>query len=212
MELARQLGATAVEQGLGILELAKIHDASLTELLPPSLLAGGTNDSTARAMIFFNEALTPIEKTHRSALDAALELNEIHTVLDQRTEELAVSLSEVQREAGERRSAEDALRTSEETASVLLAESRVLEEELREMTHRNLSANEAERKHISLQLRDEIAQTLLGIHVRLLVLYKEVSACQEGLSEQIAATQRLVAQSVKTIGSFAGTLATTHGS
>ena len=210
LEVARHLGATAVEQGFGILELAKIHDGALTDILSVSQSTADRNVTTTRATIFFNEALTPIEKTHRGAQDAALALREIHIEFDQRTKELAVSLREVKREAGERRSAEDALRTSEETASELLAESRVLEEELREMTHRNLSANEAERKQISLQLRDEVAQTLLGIHVRLLVLNKEASACQESLTEQIAITQRLVARSVKAIGSLAGTLSTIH--
>ena len=41
---------------------------------------------------------------------------------------------------------------------------------LRRLTHQILSAQEAERKKISHELRDEIAQTLLGINVRLLTL------------------------------------------
>jgi signal transduction histidine kinase len=208
LQMARGLGATAVETGLGALELAKIHDAALTDILSASTsTSAASEDATAsRASIFFNEALTPIERTHRSALEAAAELREIHTDLDQRTKDLAASKREVVRQMEERKVVEDALRTSEETAADLLVHSRMLEEELLEMTRRTLSANEAERKRMSLHLQDDIAQTMIGIHVRLLALKKAVSIKHEDFAEQITTTERLMAQSVKTIGSFANAL------
>jgi hypothetical protein len=50
-------------------------------------------------------------------------------------------------------------------------------------------------------LRDEIAQTLLGINVRLISLKKEAAA--EGLQKEIASTRRLVLKSMKSIKGFA---------
>jgi len=71
------------------------------------------------------------------------------------------------------------------------------------LTHQILTAQEDKRKKISRDLQDEIAQTLLGINVRLLTLKKEAALNAEGFKKDIASTQRLVDKSVKTIKRFA---------
>ncbi|MFZ4768262.1 MAG: histidine kinase, partial [Roseimicrobium sp.] len=96
-----------------------------------------------------------------------------------------------------------ALKTSEKASSLLLKESRLLEQHLQDMARQLLSAQEEERRRMSLQLQDDIAQTLLGIHVRLLALKTEASANHAVLTKEITTTQRLVAASVKTIKRFA---------
>jgi len=78
------------------------------------------------------------------------------------------------------------------------------------LTHEILSAQENGRKKISRDLRDEIAQTLLGINVRLLTLKKGATARNEGLAKEIASTQRLVKRSVKTINRFAREFSIQH--
>ena len=158
---------------------------------------------STRAAIFFTEAITPIEETHRAALEARLQLEQLNETLDQRTLELADSNRELQEGITERKTAEAALKTSERASSQLLKESRLLEEHLQDMARKILSAQKTERKKMSLQLQDEIAQTLLGIHVRLLALKKEAAANSAGLNKEIATTQRLVEESVKTINRFA---------
>jgi signal transduction histidine kinase len=60
-------------------------------------------------------------------------------------------------------------------------------------------AQEDERKSISVELHDEIAQTLLGINVRLLSLKQEARVNHKGLKKEIAGTQRLVVKSVKSV-------------
>lgn len=60
-------------------------------------------------------------------------------------------------------------------------------------------AHEAERQRLSRYLQDDVSQYLLGMHVRLLVLEKEVSDCYASVSKEIAITERLVAQSMKII-------------
>ena len=56
---------------------------------------------------------------------------------------------------------------------------------------------------MSLCLQDGIVQTLEGIHLRLLVLNREVSASSEDFQNEIAITQKLVQQSLEVINSFA---------
>jgi signal transduction histidine kinase len=102
-----------------------------------------------------------------------------------------------------RRAADQALKRSGKHGVKLLAESRRLREHLRHLTHEILSAQEDERQKISRQLHDEIAQTLLGINVRLLTLKNAAQANAAGLKKEIASTQRLVKQSVLTINQFA---------
>jgi signal transduction histidine kinase len=84
----------------------------------------------------------------------------------------------------------------------LVKESRRLQKHLRHLTHQILSAQEEERKKISRDLHDEIAQTLLGINVRLLTLKNGATANTESLQKEIASTQRLVKESVKTMSRF----------
>jgi signal transduction histidine kinase len=84
-----------------------------------------------------------------------------------------------------------------------LEESRRLQKHLRHLTHRILAAQEDKRKKISRDLEDEIAQTLLGINVRLLTLKKDAGVHARGFKKDIASTERLVERSVKGIKRFA---------
>jgi signal transduction histidine kinase len=80
-----------------------------------------------------------------------------------------------------------------------LQESLQLQKRLRLLTHRVLAAQESERKVISRELHDEIAQTLLGINVRLLSLKLEARTNSKGLKREISNTQKLVSSSVRTV-------------
>ena len=87
-------------------------------------------------------------------------------------------------------------------AGLLLEESQQLQNNLQEMTRHILSAKEEGRKKMSLRLQDGIVQTLEGIHLRLLVLDKEVSASSQDFQKEIAITQKLVQQSLEIIINF----------
>lgn len=88
-------------------------------------------------------------------------------------------------------------------AGVLLEESHHLQNNLQEITRQLLSAKEEGRKKMSLRLQDGILQTLEGIHLRLLVLNREVSASSEDFQNEIAITQKLAQQSLEIISNFA---------
>jgi signal transduction histidine kinase len=66
-----------------------------------------------------------------------------------------------------------------------------------------LLAQEEERKRISRELHDEIAQTLTGINVRLAALRNEASHNTKGLQNKISSTQRMVEKSVDIVHRFA---------
>jgi signal transduction histidine kinase len=84
-----------------------------------------------------------------------------------------------------------------------LAESLRLQIRLRQVTHQVLAAQEADRYHISHELQDEIAQTLLGINVQLLSLKQGARSNARQLKKQIASAQRLVVNSTKSVRQFA---------
>jgi len=209
-QVAHELGVEAVTLGLETLDLARIHEEALTALFPHG---GSTAECEARAALgaqFFTEVILPIEKTHESAREAAEDLHDLHVTLDQRTSDLADSRRELQLQISDRKTAEATLKLSELSAHELLSESRRLEAHLHGITHDILAANESERKQMSLQLQDEIAQTLLGIHVRLLALKKEAAASSANLAQEIATTQTLVEQSVQTIHRYAKEIGIAH--
>jgi signal transduction histidine kinase len=203
LEAARGVGRRALTLQLGTLELAKIHGLALATLKPASGTRGGQDALTARAAEFFNEAHIPIEKTHRLAMKTGADLEELNTVLVRRTHELAESNRELQAGISRRREAEEALKASEAKSSRLLAEARRLQEHLQGLARRIIAAREEEHRVMSLTLQDEIAQTLLGIQMRLLALDCELSASTNTFKKEIATTQRLVQESVKTINRFA---------
>jgi signal transduction histidine kinase len=78
-----------------------------------------------------------------------------------------------------------------------------MQEELRLLSRQLLSAQEEERKMISRELHDQIAQTLTGINVRLASLKTESTLNNKGLQKKISSTQRLVEKSVDIVHRFA---------
>lgn len=116
---------------------------------------------------------------------------------------LAAMNEELQREIVRRREVEEALRHSERHQGHLLEQALQLQEQLRHLSHQILRAQEEERKRISRELHDEIAQTLMGINVHLENLAREAAGNPEGLRRRIAQTQRLVEKSVDIVHQFA---------
>jgi signal transduction histidine kinase len=203
LQPASKLGHAAVALGLDTLELARMHDQALAALG----LSGVNNAFTKLAGVFFAEANTPVEETHRAARLARTRLHQMTQALDQRTEELAVSQRQVQRGADRHKVMADAFEENGRHNHKCLEESLQLQKLLRLLAHRVLAEQEDERKKISQELQDEIAQTLLGINIQLLSLKQNARTTNGGLKQEIASTQRLVLESAGTVRRMARGLA-----
>jgi signal transduction histidine kinase len=116
---------------------------------------------------------------------------------------LAASKRSLKQGIAQRQAAEAAFEQHGKHYQPLLEESLALQEHLRHLAHRTLSAQEAERKKISRELWDEVGQTLLGINVRLLTLKKVAKGDKAALKKEIANTQWLVQESIQSINRFA---------
>ena len=199
LQPARGLGRQALNLGLETLDVARIHEGALA-----ALEASSSRDGIIkRAEKFFTEAITPFEKTHRAALKANVRLSQLQKRLGRRTVDLAASNRSLKQGIAQRKAVEEALKKKGDHFKKLLKESLDLQKHLQHLAHQILSAQEDKRKEISRDLQDEIAQTLLGINVRLLTLRKEAAVNAKAVQKEIASTQRLVDMSVKSIDRFA---------
>jgi len=203
LESARGLGSQALAAGLQTLDLAKLHEQTLVTEVLPGCPEGRRASLIKQAGTFFAAAITPIEKTHRSALEATAQLKKFVGALSRRTVELASANLELSLEITQRKAAEEALKKSEHHYSQLLEKSERLQGHLRQLSRQVLLAQEEERKEISRELHDVIAQTLTGINVRLAALKKEAAVNTKGLDRNIARTQQLVEKSVDIVHQFA---------
>jgi len=203
LDEARSLGSRALSAGLQTLDLAKLHE----QIVVRELLAGCPQRKRAviirKAGVFFAAAITLIEKTQKGALKATADQEGFIRALSQRTVQLAASNRELSQEIAYRKVVEEKLKKSERHSSDLLAKSDRLQEQLRRLSRQILSAQEDERKKISRELHDVIAQTLTGINVRLATLRKEAGLNMKGLERNIARTQKLVQRSVEIVHRFA---------
>ncbi|MFZ2657018.1 MAG: ATP-binding protein [Victivallales bacterium] len=109
----------------------------------------------------------------------------------------------MQRETLRRKTTEEALRKSQFHYGQLLAESRLMQEQMRHLSRQILMAQEEERKHISRELHDDISQILTSINIRLDTLKMEVSTNSGNLKKKISKTQCLVEKSVAAVHRFA---------
>jgi signal transduction histidine kinase len=203
LQPAQGLGRRAMTIGLDTLDLARIHEQALIALVLPSYSAGTRDAMVRRAGTFFAEAITPIETTHRTAREANVRLNQMIETLNRHSTDLTDSNRQLKQEIAQRKLVEESLRKSEQHYSQLLEQAHRLQEQLRLLSHQLLVAQEEERKKISRELHDEIAQTLTGINVQLATLKTEAMVNTKGLQKKITRTQRLVEKSVDIVHRFA---------
>lgn len=196
---ALRLGRQAVALGLETLALARIHEQAIAALESsksrPQLMR--------RAERFFNATIIPIGEAHRAARPDKTDWQRVNAALDRRTIELADSHCQLQRGASLRKDMAAAAEKNGRHYRKRLEESLQLQIHLRQLTHRVIAAQEADRHKISHELLDEIAQTLLGINVRLISIKQRADRRTGGLEHEIASTQRLVLKSAKSVRRFA---------
>src|SRR5690349_19642610 len=103
LERAFELGRQAVGCGLGVLEMATIHQDSVAKVLRPTPGSMGRSQCLRAAEAFFLEALSPFEVTHRGFREANLKLQHLIATLEKRNLQLAEMNRELTGEIGERK-------------------------------------------------------------------------------------------------------------
>ncbi|MEI6177090.1 MAG: PAS domain S-box protein [Verrucomicrobiota bacterium] len=119
-----------------------------------------------------------------------------------RVDVLSASNLKLKQEIVRRKAAEVSLRTARQELSHLLKQSRRQELKLRDLSHRIMHAQEEERKRISRELHDVVAQTLVGINVHLAALASGANANPQSLQKRITSTQELIEKSVDVVHRF----------
>lgn len=116
---------------------------------------------------------------------------------------LTAAHKRLEREITRRKVVEKTLLESQHATAALLVEAHQMQEEQRHLSRRLLSVQEEERKRVSRELHDVIAQSLSGINMRLALLNSHSATSPTALHDAIAETQQLISESVDSVHRFA---------
>jgi signal transduction histidine kinase len=200
---ARGIGVRSLATGLSTLDLARLHEQILVADVLPTIPAAMRPAVIRQAAAFFSSAITQVRQAQRPVTERTVRLGAVVESLSQRTVELAASNLELSQEVAQRKTAEAALRASEQRYCGLLEQSDRQQFQTRWLARELLSAQEDERKKISRDLHDVIAQTLTGINLRLTTLRRNAEVDTKNLERNICRTQKLVERAVDIVHRFA---------
>lgn len=111
--------------------------------------------------------------------------------------------SQLKRETAKRIAAQTSLKERAASHKKRLADSLIMQEQLRHLSRQILLAQEEERKQISRELHDEVTQVLTGIKIRLAALTLETSVNSKSIKQKIVGAQKMVGESVEIVHRFA---------
>jgi signal transduction histidine kinase len=189
LQEAYELGRKAAAGGLGILDLARIHQEMLVNLIPGAGFRSSDRQTLKAAETFFFEILSPFEATQRGFQEANARMHQLITALEERNHELAQINAELGNEITERKRSEKALRESEAN--------------LRKISHKALHVQEEERTRISRELHDEVGQLLTAINVNLTMLKRDGNAQTVALQRRIRVAQKQLEHTMECVHRFA---------
>jgi len=89
LQQAYELGRKAIASGLGVLDMARIHQQALASCLSGARSAEKVTGALKAVETFFMETLSPFEATHRGFRGADLELRQVNDALQRRNAQLA---------------------------------------------------------------------------------------------------------------------------
>lgn len=197
-----KLGNNDDAGGMTILDLARLHERVLVTGLLPTFPEARQAALIKRAGAFFARVIALAGKTDGIAGEAG-RLKKIIGTLSDRTVELAAANRLLGSEIVRRKGVEASLKRSERHHLKSLEKSNLLKQQLQCLSRQILSAQENERRKIIRELHDVIAQSLMGINVRLATLKAEANINTKGLDRNIAITQKMVSKAAGIVNRFA---------
>jgi len=207
---AIRLGRQAVALRMETLDIVRIHERMRTVSSLSDDATAGAQGARHRARLFLTEVLVPIEQTHAPVRKTNARANQLAQSLRRRTRESAVATRQLKQGVVRRQAAEEAFRKGETHRADLKVEAHRLQKHLSRLTHGVLTAQEKRLKKSGDGLRNEVAQSLLAIHIHLLGLKKSARTTTGHLKKEIVETQRVVRQSVRTVQRLARTFEDDH--
>lgn len=111
---AYELGRTALNLGLGVIDIVRLHHEAVLKLITARRGVEVTPKWTRAVEIFSMEALSAFEVAHRGFRDACDRLQRLNETLEQRNRELATSNHQLAEEVTQRKNAQDSLQESEQ--------------------------------------------------------------------------------------------------
>jgi signal transduction histidine kinase len=195
LQSAYELGCIAMRIGLGVFDLARLHEEILAKMLPGDGSREAVVQQARAAETFLLDALSPFEAARRGLPEAYVRLEQFNEILEQRNKALAAILAR-------QRLIKEALRASKERYLKLLEESRSMKKDIRQHSARLLLAQDEERKRVSRELHDEIGQVFAAVNVGLVMLKKQAGR-DRSFQKQVVSTQALLEQSLESVHRFA---------
>jgi chemotaxis methyl-accepting protein methylase/signal transduction histidine kinase/chemotaxis response regulator CheB len=153
----------------------------------------------SRFLVFFNIVPLMDERgAFAGAINCFMDISALKQAMElkNRLDTIAVTNREMEREIARRGVVEQSLKSSELHLRQSL-------DQTRQLAHRILSAHEQERKQISHELHDEVAQSLTGIGVHLSALEVQAVRNPKGLAKSFARTQKIIRKSMEIVHRFA---------
>ena len=176
-----EVGRAAIGEGLGVLDMAQIHEESLKRVIQAPWPSPEHDRTWKAAKCFLLESLSPFEALHRGFRETNVRLQQLNRALEKRNHELARVNGLLEREISERQLTEKALR---------------------ELSERLLRVQEDERKRLSRELHDEVGQALTAVSVSLARLRNHGNGHAKR-AKALAGTQHLLRQAMDTVHHFA---------
>jgi signal transduction histidine kinase len=201
--VVRRMAERAARLRLTAADLADLHVSALHKLLARSPTANLRWTSLRKSGTFFKDVTLAAGELRARSHNSTNQLESIVEALTLRAGKLASWNEKLYREIGRRTFVEESLRVSEAKSSNLLAQSRRRQQELHQLTRQLLSTQEEERKRISRELHDVVAQALSSINLRLAPLKARGTATTKDLQIKIVATRALVEKSAEIVHRFA---------
>ncbi|HVU33643.1 MAG TPA: PAS domain S-box protein [Opitutaceae bacterium] len=113
LQAAYELGREALSLGLGVLDMARLHQEALLAVVASTIAPVATVRLAKAVETFLMEALSPFEAAHRGFRDACDRLRLLNETLKERNAQLALANVRLEEEIVGRRAAQEAAEDSE---------------------------------------------------------------------------------------------------